>query len=148
MSYQEKNIAVSLMSTLLVFGYYFLNIVGMSQEGDLNATAVFSLWATIIVLTILVNIVASILTQITFNVIQKMRGAEEDELMEDERDKLIDLKGTRAAFLVFGIGVFVSMASLVINMQVLVMFNLLIVAGLASQVVGDLSRLYFYRRGF
>ncbi len=149
MSYEEKNTVVSLMSTFLVFGYYIINVLRMYQEGSPNPTAVYSLWATVIVLTILVSIIASILTHITTSIIHAIRTGEEDEdFMEDERDKFIQLKGTRNAYYVFSGGVLLSMLTMVMNVPVLVMFNLLMFSAMLSSVMGDISRLYFYRRGF
>lgn len=147
MTYQEKTTTVSLMSTLLIFGFYLVNALPLMQSEPMNSTAIFSLWATIIILSIIVNIVSSILTLIVFNVIQMIRTHEEESDIMDERDKLIGLKGTRNSYVTFSLGVLVSMVTLVMNMPAVVMFNLLVISGLAAQVVGDVSRLYLYRRG-
>lgn len=147
MTYQEKTTTVSLMSTLLIFGFYLVNALPLMQSEPMNSTAIFSLWATIIILSIIVNIVSSILALIVFNVIQMIRTHEEESDIMDERDKLIGLKGTRNSYVTFSLGVLVSMVTLVMNMPAVVMFNLLVISGLAAQVVGDVSRLYLYRRG-
>lgn len=147
MTYQEKTTTISLMSTLLIFGFYLVNALPLMQSEPVNSTAIFSLWATIIILSIIVNIVSSILALIVFNVIQMIRTHEEESDIMDERDKLIGLKGTRNSYVTFSLGVLVSMVTLVMNMPAVVMFNLLVISGLAAQVVGDVSRLYLYRRG-
>ncbi len=148
MSYQERNHTVSFISNLLIFGYYFLNVFQMNQAGDLDSTAIFSLWATVIVLGILASILSSILTAIASNIISMIKTNTEEPTIADERDKLIELKGTRNTYYVFSVGVFIAMASLVLAMPPLVMFNLLIFSAISSQIVGDLSRIYLYRRGF
>ncbi len=147
MSYQERNNTVSLMCTLLIFGFYGVNVYRMSQEGNFNSTNVFSLWATVIVLAIIVNILSNILAQIAASILHMIRTREEERFTTDERDKLIGLTGTRNAYGVFSIGVLVSMGSLVINMPPLVMFNLLIFSAMLAEIVGDCSRIYLYRRG-
>lgn len=147
MSYQERNITVSLMSSILISGFYAVNVLRMNQTGGFNPTNVFSLWATIIVLSIITNIVSTILTQIVLTILHTIRTREEESFIEDERDQLIALKGTRNSYLVFSLGVLFAMLTLVLNMSPLVMFILLTFAGLAAQIIGDLSRLYFYRRG-
>ncbi|MCB9450145.1 MAG: hypothetical protein H6672_01830 [Anaerolineaceae bacterium] len=147
MTYQEKTTTVSLVSTLLIFGFYLVNVLPLMQAETINSTAIFSLWATIIVLSVIVNIVSSILTLIVFNIIQMIRTHEEESDIMDERDKLIGLKGTRNSYVVFSLGVVISMVTLVMNMSSLVMFNLLVVSGLVAQIVGDITRLYLYRRG-
>lgn len=147
MSYQEKNIIVSLFTTLLIFGFYAVNVFQMYQAESVNATDLYSLWATIIVLSIVVNIVASVLTQVIFSVIQILRTQEEEAFIEDERDQLINLKGTRNSYAVAGVGIFIAMLTLVVGMSPLVMFNLLVFFLILAEIIGDLSRLYLYRRG-
>jgi hypothetical protein len=58
------------------------------------------------------------------------------------------LRGTKLTYLVYSLGVFLSMLSFVFGQPPLVMFTLLIFSGLVAQVTGDISRLYLYRRGF
>lgn len=147
MSYQERNITVSLMSSILISGFYAVNVLRMNQTGGLNSTNVFSLWATVIVLSIIINIVGSILSQIVLTIIHTIRTKEEESFIEDERDQLIGLKGTRNSYFVFSLGVLFAMLTLVLNRPPLVMFILLTFAGLTAEIIGDLSRLYFYRRG-
>jgi hypothetical protein len=55
MSYQEKSIAVSLVSHLLIVVYYLVKLFEMQQAGGLVSTKVFSLWAIVIVSTIIVR---------------------------------------------------------------------------------------------
>ena len=148
MSYQEKNIIVSLFTTLIIFGFYAINIVQMVRSESVEPTGVYSLWATIILLSIVVNIVSSVLTQIVFSIINFIRKQEVDEeFFADERDKLIDLKGTRNAYAVAGTGAFISMLTLVIGLSPLVMFNAVIFSLILAEIVGDVSRLYMYQRG-
>ncbi len=147
MSYQERNITVSLISTLLIFGFYLIRMFQMHQEGNLNSNNVFSLWGTIIVLGIIVNIVSTIITQIVLSIIHMVKTNEEESFIADERDKLIELKGIRNSYFVFIAGVLLSMGTLVFDMSPLMMFVLLILSGFAAAIINDISQLYFYRRG-
>ena len=70
------------------------------------------------------------------------------EDFQDERDRLIDLRGTQVTYFVSSIGVLLSMLTFVFGQPPLVMFTLLIFFGVLAQIVGDISRLYLYRRGF
>jgi len=72
---------------------------------------------------------------------------QESEWLEDERDKLIQLKGTRVSYVVFSLGVLIAMLSFVLSQPPLVMFTLLIASGLIAQIVGDVYRLLRYGRG-
>jgi hypothetical protein len=151
MSYQEKNITVSLTSFTLILGFYLFRIFQMVQGGSFNSTNVFRLWGIVIVMAIVVTIIATILTHIGSAIFQVIKTGQEDpkiEDIEDERDKIIDLRGTKVTYLVSSIGVFLSMLTLALGQPALVMFTLLIFFGVAAQIIGDISRLYLYRRGF
>jgi hypothetical protein len=150
MSYQEKNVTVSLMSFVLILGYYLFNVLRMQQQGGLVADWLFRLWATVIVGGILVNIFGSILTNIALSILHAIRmgGKEEERFIEDERDHLISLKGTRASYIVFSIGVLLGMLAFAFGQSPLVMFSLLILSGLVAEIAGNLAQIYLYRRGF
>ena len=148
MTYKEKQITITLFANLLLLGFYFLTLFQTAQDGELNLQNAVSLWATVIVLGIIVNIVASIVSQIVLGIIEGIRTREEPSYVEDERDEVISLKGKRNSYHVFGLGVFFSMLSVAIGQPVLVMFNLLIFTAFMAEIVGDLSQLFFYRRGF
>jgi len=150
MSFQEKNIAVSLANFTLILGFYSIRVFQMIQGGSFNSTNVFRLWGTIIALAVVVTIFATILTHILSAIIHAIKTGEEKpdiEDIEDERDKLIDLRGTKVTYLVSSLGGFLSMLTFVLGQPALVMFTLLILSGVVAQVIGDVSRLYLYRRG-
>lgn len=82
---------------------------------------------------------------------KNIRTGNEDPKIEDfadERDKLIDLRGTSITYTVSFSGVLLAMLTFVFGQPPLVMFSLLIFFGVVAQVIGDISRLYLYRRGF
>lgn len=149
MSYQEKNITVSLVSHLLIVGYYGVNVFQMLREGGLVSTRLFSLWATVIIAVILVNIIGSILTHIVLSIIQaiKTRTCETERFIEDERDKLIELKGVQLSYITFSVGVLISMLTFVFGQPPLVMFGLIIFFSLVAEIVGDISQIYLYHKG-
>jgi hypothetical protein len=122
----------------------------MIQGGSFNSANVFRLWGIIIVLAIVVTILATILTHIGSGIIQAIKTKEEPHIegIQDERDRLIDLRGTKITYFVSSIGVFLSMGTFVLGRPPLVMFTLLIFFGVVAQIIGDISRLYLYRRGF
>jgi len=151
MSFQEKNITVSLVTSTLILGFYLIRISQMFQGDGLISTNLFRLWGIVIGLTIITNILGTILTHIVSAIIEAIKTGEEDskiEDFEDERDQLIDLRGTKVAYIVSSIGVFLSMLAFVLGQPPLVMFSLLIFSGLVAQIIGDISRLVLYRRGF
>jgi hypothetical protein len=140
---------VSLVCSLSVLAYYLVNIFQMRQEGGLNSAEVFRLWAVVIIATILLNIAGNILTNIVINIVHAIKTQKDEEvrLIEDERDKLIGLKGDRVSYIVFSIGVFLSMLTFALGQPPLVMFSLVVLSSLMAEILGDISQFYFYRRG-
>ena len=150
MSYQEKNIAVSLVSHLLIVSYYLVNLFQMQQAGGLVSTKVFSLWAIVIVATIIATILGSILTNILLSIVHavRTRSDKEERFIEDERDQLIGLKGSKVSYITFSIGVLIAMLTFAFGQPPLVMFSLLILSSILGEIIGDISQLYLYRKGF
>lgn len=153
MSQQEKTITVSFMSHILILGYYLINLFQMMRNGELIATRLFGLWALVIVTIIIVNIIANILANIFLAILHaiKTQRAEEppaSEFIEDERDKLISLKGTRVSYITFSLGVLAAMLSFALGQPPLVMFSLLILSSILAEIFGDISQMIYYRRGF
>jgi hypothetical protein len=151
MSFQQKNITVSLTNFTLILGFYLIRLFQMIQGGSFNSPNVFRLWGFVIAFAVVVTIVGTILTHILSAIIQAIKTGEEDpkiEDFEDERDKIIDLRGTKVTYFVTSIGGFLSMLTFVLGQPPLVMFTLLIFFGVLGQIIGDISRLYLYRKGF
>jgi uncharacterized membrane protein (DUF485 family) len=150
MSYQEKSVTVSLFSSLLILGYYLTNILRMYFSEGLVSGQVFRLAGIVIAAGILVNITANILTNIILSILHAIRtgGKEEERFIEDERDKLIQLKGVQFSYIIFSVGVLLSMISFVVGQPALVMFSLIILFGLVAEIIGDLVQIMLYRRGF
>jgi hypothetical protein len=149
MSFKQKNVAASLVSFSLILAYFSFRVLLMIQRGTLIPADVFRLWGIVIVLAIVVTIFGTILAQILFAILEAIRTHEEPEVenVEDERDTLIDLRGTKVTQFAASIGVALAMLTYVLGQTPLVMFTLLIFFGLVSQIVGDISRLVLYRRG-
>jgi hypothetical protein len=150
MSFQEKNVTVSLVSFTLILGFYLIRLFQLIQSVTFNSTNVFRLWGIVIGLAVVVTILATILTHIVSAIIHAIKTKEEADIedIQDERDKLIDLRGTKVTYFVSSIGGFLSMLTFVLGQPPLVMFTLLIFFGVVAQIMGDISRLYLYRKGF
>ncbi len=149
MSIRKISISVSLISTLLILSYYLGNLIPMMRQGDLISAEVFRLAAIVIIASIVLNIAGNILTSIGVNIVQAIqtRSAKEVRIIEDERDKLIGLKGTQVSYVAFSLGVLVSMLAFVIGQPALVMFCLIIFFSLLAEIIGDLAQFHFYSRG-
>ena len=151
MSFQERNITASLVSFSLVMAYFLIRVFQMVQRGSFTSANVFRLWWIVIILAVVITIVLIILSHIGSAIFEVIRTGNEDPKIddtEDERDKLIDLRGTKITYTVSSIGVFLAMLTFVLGQPALGMFTLLIFFGLFAQITGDISRLVLYRRGF
>lgn len=122
----------------------------MIQTESFNSTNLFRLFGIIIVLAVVVTVAAMILTHFVSTFIEavKTKGKPYIEDIADERDKFIDLRGTKVTYTVSSLGAFFAMLTFVLGQPPLVMFSLLIFWGVLAQIVGDIFRLYLYRRGF
>ena len=149
MSYQEKNTTVSLVTYLLILAFYLVSWFEMYQTGGLIPAKVFELWVEVIVATIIVNIFAMILTNILLSIVHAIRTRSDrpERFIEDERDKLISLKGTRISYIAFSIGVGLAMLSFVFGQPPLIMFSLIVFFSIVAEMIGSVAQLYFYRRG-
>ena len=123
----------------------------MVVGGSFTSENVFRLWGIIIVMAVIVTIFATILTHIVSAIIEVIRTGNEEpkiEGLQDERDKIIDLRGTKITYTASSIGSFLAMPTFVFGELPLVMFSMLIFFGVVAQIIGDVSRLMLYRRGF
>jgi hypothetical protein len=122
----------------------------MFQDGGLVSSQLFGLWAIVIVGTILVNILGNILANIVLSIVHAIRTRTNkvERYIADERDKLIDLKGEKIAYITFSVGVFLSMLIFALGQPALVMFGLIIFFSISAEIVGSISQIFLYRRGF
>jgi hypothetical protein len=149
MSARKTSITVSLVSTLLILVYYLFNIFPMFQQNDLNSEGVFRIAGIVIIASIVLNIAGNILTNIVINIMHAIQTQSEKEvrLIEDERDKLIGLKGAQVSYVAFSLGVLIAMLTFVFGQPPLVMFGLIIIFSLLAEIFGDLAQFNFYNRG-
>lgn len=149
MSYQEKSVTVSLTAYLMIVGYYLFNVFQMFQGGGLVASQLFSLWAVVIVAGIIVVISGNILANIILSIVHAIRtgGQESERFIEDERDKLIDLKGNKVAYITFSVGVLIAMLTFAFGQPPLLMFSIIIFFSIAAEIAGNLAQIILYRRG-
>ena len=148
MSYRERQAIVSLLTTILVAVIFFVYVLPRYPAGDAYSVDVFHFWGSAVVVLIPVSIAIRIAAAIAFGIAYSIATREEERSLTDERDKLFELRALRNTVYVFTAGFFLAMVALVIDRPPSVMFILIMASGYLSGVVGDISKLYFYRRGF
>jgi hypothetical protein len=164
MSYQEKRTITSIITGVLVLAAYCIYAFGKYQSGA-AAAGDLKFWATTILIFIGIGIVAGIVIQIVFHILisiaiavtEKVRDANCDdkeidrsisaEMVEDERDKLIELKSMRVPFFFAGFGFIAALVSLILNYSPVVMLNIMFISFSAGSILEGFVQLYFYRRG-
>ncbi|MCP4139610.1 MAG: hypothetical protein GY755_04865 [Chloroflexi bacterium] len=151
MSFQQKNVTVSLVNFLLILGFYLIRVTQLIRTESFTLDKIIWVWISIAVIAVVVTIIGTILTHIISAIIEFVKTGNEDpkiEDIEDERDQLINLKGTRVTYTMYSLFVFLAMLTYAFGQPALVMFTLLILCGVLAQIVGDIYRLNLYRRGF
>jgi hypothetical protein len=144
---QEKQILVSVISSILIIGIYSVYVYQKYISGNLEVLNDFKFWGKSFLILIPVAIVVQIVIHIIFAIINKIITNEDFPTISDERDKLIELKAIRISHWIFITGFIMSMGSLTMNMQPYVMFITLIFSGFLASVVSELAKIYYYRKG-
>jgi hypothetical protein len=147
MSARERQAIVSLLTTLLLVAFFVGYVLPRYPAGGPYAPAVFRFWGLAFVVLVPVSIVANIAVSIAFAVVYAMATRHKASSFADERDKFIELRALRISLYVFTAGFSLAMGSLAIGMPPSVMFIVLMGSGYGSGLVGNLSKLYLYRRG-
>jgi hypothetical protein len=164
MSYQEKRTIVSIITGAIVLAAYCFYAFGQYQSGVV-APGDLRFWAGTMLIFIGIGVAASIVIQIVFHILlsiaiaatkkiqdetcedKEIEKSIKAEIVEDEMDKLIELKSMRVGFVFAGIGFVAGLVSLVLNYSPAVMLNILFISCCAGSLFEGCTQLYFYRRG-
>lgn len=134
LSFREKSLWLMLVTLIASFGFYFLAVLPPGATDVLPQQVVFFVLA--IVMLVIVQIVGHILIAIT-----------DRRTDTDERDRLIELKGTRNASYVLATGVFFALCAGLVTDGNFVFTHLLLAFWVLSQLVEIGSQLVLHRRG-
>lgn len=160
MSYQEKRTITSLASGVLVLGVYGIYVFSKLGQESFDSTNL-AFWATTMLIFIGIGIVATIIIQIVFHILMAVSIAikerEKDEavitktieaeMVEDERDKLIELKSSRIGFAFAGFGFVLGLVFLAFGYSAALMVNVLFLSYSIGSLFEGLGSLRYYRKG-
>ncbi len=148
LSYQEKSILGSLAAMVVVYGYYFANVLRDTSQpafgGGSLARLVFAVVA-IIVIEIVYHIVLALETKVE---------------PKDERDILIECKAYRNAYFLLATGAFLVIGAVImaglasdsaptrIMVTPFLTVNLVLFFMVLAELAKFLTQLFYYRRGF
>ena len=77
------------------------------------------------------------------------RGRIDIKLVDNDEDHaiIVELKATRNSHWLFGAGFIGAMIALVMDQSVNMMFAIILISGVFSEVIENLSKIYYYRKG-
>jgi uncharacterized membrane protein len=147
MSYQERRALVGLFGAVALNTAYLAYMLPRQPVGDGYSPEAFRFWGSFFLALIGVSILVEIVIAILFAILNAMATRQTGPGITDERDRLIELKARRNAFYIFALGFLLAMIALASGMPPEAMFLLMMLGGLASQIVDHLSQFWFYRWG-
>ncbi len=159
MSYPEKRTITSMVTGVLILAAYFIYTFGVVQA-DLAATDL-KFWAITMLVFIGIGIVATIIIQIIFHILlsigiaikngqnddAKINKTIEAMMVEDEMDKLIELKSLRIGFAFAGFGLIAGLITLALGYSPALMLNILFAAFSVGSLLEGFTSLHYYRKG-
>lgn len=148
MASKEKETIVTLISSILILGFYSWYVYQNYLVENWELINDFKFWGKTFLIMIPVAIVSQIIIHIIFAIINKVVTNEDMDSVSDERDKLIELKAIRISHWIFTGGFLGAMTTQAFGMEPWAMFVTLIASGFISAVASESAKIYFYRKGF
>ncbi len=139
MTFKEKSTWVHLVTTIIIFGFYFsktFTVFFSSKTVDPN---LFNLFISAVILLIIIEIILHIILGILFY--------KQSEKGEDERDNLIELKATKVSYFILVLGVWITAASIIKITSPFILANIIMAFFILAEIVGWSIQLFHYRRG-
>ena len=156
MPYQAKKTLISLVSSLIILVLYITNI--LPQKGTHTT---ISDWAKIMLVHIglgaIITIVLHIIFHIYLSVSIAIKERDKDdkaiersinqEMVEDEMTKLIDLKSLQVGYIVTGIGFVSGLVLLSIGYNMILVLNIMFLSFFIGSVIEGLVNIFFNLKG-
>lgn len=149
LSFQEKSLIASMVGSLIIYVIYGRQVLERYQAGGFDPAGTFVFWSRAILILIGIQVIFEVVMIIALVIVNAIvTREEEDPSFTDERDKLIELKGTSYQFAIFGVGFFLAMGAMAFGQPPAVMFVVFMTAIMLAGLIGSAAKLYLYRRGF
>src|SRR5262245_44983150 len=133
LSFQEKSLWVTLVSTLVVYAYYFWRALSI---GDGDSGRVGALFVTVVIALIVVQVAA----HVAIAVHARPEG-------KDERDRRVELLGVRNSYYVLVAGAWFALGVASMSLGTFWFAHAMLLALVVAEVVKAGSQLVYYRRG-
>ncbi len=139
LSFREKIVWISLISTVLIFGYYFFQAFNVFNNPNIENTSLISLFIGVVILISVIQVILIIILSIA--------NKKEAEKGGDERDKLIEAKATKISHFILSAGAWTTAFGILFTSSAFVLINVLIFFLIVSEIVGYSLQLIYHRRG-
>lgn len=161
---KTKRTIVSILTGILLMTAYCIYVFGKMQSGTVAADDM-KFWASTILIFIGIGVAAMIVIQIIYHILlsialavktqvqtgkcdeKEIEKTIELEMVEDEMDKLIELKSMKIGFAVVGIGFGIALVSLVLEYSPAVMINIMFASFYIGSLIEAITQLHFYKAG-
>jgi len=137
MSFREKSAWITVLSYLAVYGFYFRRIAQAAAAGQAGTFH----YGSLLVVTVIVLVVV----QIALLVAIAIAGPRDAQTPRDERERLIELKAVRIAFVVLSCSVLTVCWLAAFNPPGFYTVNALFFALVLSEIVRNASQITYYR---
>ena len=144
MSYCEKKITLSSVITILVLVGYCVIMSRYYFDGAYQESDAIEFTGKSLLLLIFSNAMLNGLVLSSFHNLRKSKTSERG--LMDERDLSIELKGMKTAYLTFGMGFLISIGLLAFGGEPAIIFNLIALSIIVSELTGNAHKLVIYRR--
>lgn len=160
MSYQEKKTIANIFSGVVVLVAYIIYALDKFQTGAADLGDL-KFWAITMLIFIGIGIGVAIVIQILFHILfaisvaARERNCDEAQInktiecstVEDEMDKLIELKSMRLSFIFAGVGFVAGLILLALDSPPAVMLNVLFLSCSLGSLCEGFLGLHYYRKG-
>jgi hypothetical protein len=148
MTVQEKKSLVNIVGAFLLFGYFWFSVFPQHPPAGADAEEVLKFWGGTILWYVASSIAVHIASHILTTMIHTALTREQESSLMDERDRLFEMRVDRYSNFTFFFVFMLAMLLAVLNAAPMVVFKVLLVGLLVSQIVVNVVQFYLYRRGY
>lgn len=156
MTYQTKKTIVSLLASIAILISYCISVYNDISKGlTLENDATF--WAKKMLIFIAIGVAINMISFIVFHILLSVNLSVKDskeinrklelEMVEDEMDKLIELKSLRVGYIIASTGFILGLIFLAFNTSIAIVLNILFLSFFVGAIAEGISNLFFYFRG-
>lgn len=155
MSYKEKQTYLSIFSAVVLSIIYSLNILSQYSEANSSdlrfwAISMLTFIGISVVIMIILHIIFHILLAVSIAIVQRedknIEKEMKNEMLEDERDSIIELKAMKAGYIFSSTGFILAIISLALNYPPAIMLNILFFSYMFGSMIEGIFQLYYYRK--